>query len=356
MSLWPRPLEPTVLAPATTGASAFISQYGGDPDRLFGNLGLPVEELENPALALRLGSYCRLFEDAATLTGHDNIGLWFGNQFRPRDLGLLGYAAVSSPDLTTALRNLVGLFHFHQQASVLVMRSDGDTMRLEYQITDGAILERRQDAELSLGMFLNVFRECHGTRWVPREVHFEHPVPEQPQEHERAFGAPVYFNQPTNALVFGHDVLDAPMPSADTRLLAVVRSCLAALQEDSAETQTVVDRTRAAVRNRLADGYPAIEDIARELGLGVATLQRRLAGENMTYKQLVEETRQDLAAVYLKKFHLPISEVAFLLGYSEISAFSRAFRRWTGVSPKLYRQRLEAKWSETITMGRSARN
>ena len=75
-------------------------------------------------------------------------------------------------------------------------------MRLEYQIYSSEIVERRQDAELSLGMFANVIRDCGGSRWAPVEVHFEHARPEFWREHETAFDAPVYFSQPTNALVF----------------------------------------------------------------------------------------------------------------------------------------------------------
>ena len=134
--------------------------------------------------------------NSARQTGNDNFGLWFGNRFQPRDLGMWGYAAISAPTLGAALECLVRLFRYHQESSVMRLRDDGDGLvRLEYRIVAPQIVERRQDAELSLGMFLNVIRECCGARWSPEEVHFEHPKPAMAREHESAFGAPVYFSQ-----------------------------------------------------------------------------------------------------------------------------------------------------------------
>ena len=96
-----------------------------------------------------------------------NFGLWFGNDFKPRDLGLIGYAAVSSPTLGAALENFVNLFAYHQQSTHMAIADAGNGLiRLEYRIDVPDIVARRQDAELSLGMFLNIIRECFGTIMV----------------------------------------------------------------------------------------------------------------------------------------------------------------------------------------------
>jgi len=212
--------QPVVLASAATGMVGFIARMGGDVDRIFGDAHLVPDMAGSPTAKLRLSDFCRLFEEAARQTRHGNFGLWFGNQFQPRDLGFWGYAAITSPTLGAALGNLVGLFDYHQESSrmSLALGSDG-LMRLEYQIVASDIVDRRQDAELSLGMFLNVMRECCGRHWSPEEVHFEHPRPGESKEHEQAFDAPVYFSQPCNALLFRPDILARPMPSSDVRLM-----------------------------------------------------------------------------------------------------------------------------------------
>lgn len=332
---------PVVLASAATGIVEHIERRGGDIDSIFGNTGVSPAMAGSPTLPIKLACFCRLFEEAARQTGDGNFGLWFGNQFRPHDLGLWGYLAVSSPTLGAALRNIIDTFPFHQQHSLLRLapRNDGLLM-LQYQIRAPDIVERRQDADLSLGMFLNIFRECLGRGWTPETVYFEHPRPVDARQHEAAFGAPACFSQPTNALVFRPEVLKHPMPRRDPKMMAMMRACLEALGSKADDFEPLTDRVRMAVRTRLADGWPSLEAISEDLRLSPASIQRELARVGLTYKGLVQAVRRELALAYLRQHHLPLSEIAFLLGYSELSAFSRAVRRWTGRSPKSVRNRL----------------
>ena len=336
-----RDAHPIVLAAAATGIVDHINAAGGDIDEIFGNSGIAPAMAGSPTLKLKLSSFCRLFEESARCTGNDNFGLWFGNQFQPRDLGMWGYAAVSSPTVGTALENLVNLFGYHQESSTLRLVEDPDGLtRLEYQILAPEIVERRQDAELSVGMFLNVLREGLSTTWAPEEVHFEHPKPEDWRPHEQAFSAPVYFSQPTNAVLFRREVLDRPMPGRDLTLMTMMQTCLERLGGQKQGHETLIDHVRQLIRTKLPQGYPCLEDISDALHLSVTTIQRELSNAGVAYKDLVEMTRRDLAYAYLKQRQLPLSEIAFLLGYSELSAFSRAVRRWTGESPRTVRAKL----------------
>ena len=329
---------PAILASAATGIVTQIERLHGDVDSIFGNAGIAPEMAGLPTLQLKLAAFITLFEESAKRTRQDNFGLWFGNQFMPRDLGMWGYAGVSSPTLGSALENLVNLFGYHQGSSVLrcVRRKDG-LMRLEYQIIAPEIVARRQDAELSLGMFLNVIRECCGPKWAPEEVHFEHPRPEAWKEHEAAFDAQVYFSQPTNALIFRSDILERPMPGRDLQLLTVMQTCMERLGPTQA-ADGLFGHVCSTIRVRLPEGYPSLEQVARDLRILPSAVQRALSDHNMTFKEAVEVTRRNLAEMYLQQRQLPLTEIALLLGYSELSAFSRAFTRWTGLSPRQYRQ------------------
>lgn len=340
-----RQAAPVVLAAAATGIVDFIEAQGGDVDSIFGNSGIAPDMAGAPTLKVKLAAYCRLFEEAAKQirSGHfseGNFGLWFGQQFQPRDLGMWGYAAISAPTLGAALENLVGLFHHHQESSWMRLAAGADgLMHLEYQIYSSEIVERRQDAELSLGMFTNVIRDCGGPKWAPVEVHFEHPRPEFWREHEAAFDAPVYFSQPTNALLFRPELLDRPMPGRDLQLMSMMQTCLESLGSHRSGDEGLVDRVKTAVRVNLPNGYPSLEQIAHELRVTAASIQRDLTEQGLTYKDAVELTRQTLARTYLDQRQLPLTEIALLLGYSELSAFTRAFTRWTGISPSIYRKR-----------------
>lgn len=120
----------------------------------------------------------------------------------------------------------------------------------------------------------------------------------------------------------------------------MMRECLEALGSRTDDFEPLIDRVRIAVRTRLPEGWPSLGTIGEDLRLSPASIQRELARVGLTYKGLVQSTRRELAFAYLRQPHLPLSEIAFLLGYSELSAFSRAVRRWTGRSPKTVRIRL----------------
>lgn len=332
------PITPGVLASAATGLPEHVARAGGDIDRVCGRSGVDPALVGQPTLSLELAAYCALFEEAAAQTRDGNFGLRFGQTFKPRDLGLIGYAAVSSPTLGAALDNFVALFAHHQQSTLMSFADIGSGLvKLAYQVQVPDIVARRQDAELSLGMFLNIIREACGPAWAPEEVHFEHPKPEGWRAHEGTFSAPVFFSQESNALVFRRSACARPMPAPDLKLLSIARQCLICVGAKPVPRQSLSDQVRSAIRARLAQGYPTIEDIANALTCSIAAIQRELAREHLTYKDAVEAVRKELAIHYVRQRDLVLSEIAFLLGYSELSAFSRAFHRWTGVSPRAFR-------------------
>nr|WP_321270068.1 AraC family transcriptional regulator [uncultured Tolumonas sp.] len=326
-----------VLSAAATGLSDFICSNGGDVDRIFGVSGINPELLANPTLSLDLVNYCRVMEEAAHYSGVDNFGLYYGKQFKPQSLGLIGYIGLSSPTLTDALHNMATDFQWHQHHTLTQMVDIGDCWRLDYQVRHGAILCRRQDAELTLGMFLNVIRYALGKNWAPRAVHFEHPRPEQWHEHSKVFDAPVWFEQPYNSLIIPKvDLLRCSMPESDTALLMVLRQTIRQLNRTT-DNQDLIAQTRTQVRLQMMHGEPNLDDVATKMGLSTWSLQRNLKREGISFSTLVDKLRCEMATRYMQQNQLSISDMALLLGYSEVSAFSRAFRRWFNISPRQWR-------------------
>lgn len=331
------PIACNVLAAAAAGVIDFIDQQGGDAERVLERAAIDVSRLTDPTLPLDLAAYVQMMEEAAVQTGNGNFGLWFGQQFRPQDLGLIGGVTLTAPTLSSALEALADLFPYHQQVTHTAYRHAGGLVALEYRILDGAILARRQDAELTMGMFVNVLRHVFGPSWAPEEVHFEHPQPEAAQEHERAFHAPIHWGQRTNALIFTRPAAEIAMPTADIRAMDRLRAQLIQAARGSAGEIPLIRRVQAEIRSRLVDGLPYIEDVAEALGLRRWTLQRCLADEGVRFSDLVERVRNQLARLYVERTQVPLAEIACLLGYSELSAFSRAFTRWYSVPPRQMR-------------------
>ncbi len=337
--------EPSVSAPpakvltaATNGAARHFERFGGAADRIFGHAGIREDVCENPVAEINLSQYCNMFEIAAKQTGHDNIGLHFGQSFKPRQLGMLGYAAISSPTLAAGLRNAEQYFPAHQGQTAFGLIQDDGILWLSYRIFDPRIPDRRQDAELSLGMFCNIFKAALGEDWAPLEIRFEHAAPESPEEHERLFGAPVQFGRRTNAIAFRRKDLDARMPDQDPYLFSVVKAFLESRADDIANPADFAAIVRNEVKMQLGSRMPTVTEISAVLGLTDKSFQKQLRTHGLTFPDIVRAARHELALHYMEDPDMPLTEVALNLGYSELSAFSRAFRSWTGMSPQRYRR------------------
>jgi len=331
------PAQRNILAAAATGVTDFIAEIGGDAEAVCDLTGVDPCHLHDPRFAMDLGAFVAMFENAAKSTKCDNFGLLFGQNFRPERLGLIGQIAVVSPTLGSALKNLAELFPFHQQATgtALQLNADG-LLSLEYRILDGSIVNRRQDAELTMGMFLNVFQHVCGASWAPEQVLFEHPCPEDWHVHRDVFQSDVCFGQRTNAIVFRPQGLDVEMPKGDLSQFDQLRSELIALSGGIGQL-SLLDKVKGEIRHRLSNNVVHVEAVAEALGMARWTLQRRLSEYGLSFTEVVDQVRRDLAMLYLQQPHVSLSDIAYYLGYSEQSAFTRAHHRWFGCPPQSVR-------------------
>ncbi|HTQ71549.1 MAG TPA: AraC family transcriptional regulator [Acidocella sp.] len=329
--------QPQVALCATAGLLPLLTALGADADRIFGPAGIDASNLNAGSEgALALSSYVEVMERAARQSGRPDFGLLYGSSFPASSHGLVGDIALAAPSIGMALRQFTDLFPLHQEASEARLVEESGLLRLEYRILDWRIFERRQDAELTIAMFQNLLREAYGPGFRPVEVHFEHPQPEGSAVHEGVFAAPVFFGQRTNAIVFAPGNLSRRMPGADIARFA--RLAAQAYGRRLPHGRVPLEaRVRAEIRSRLPDGAPPIMDIAAALGVARWTLQRRLGEMGLTYADAVQDVRKTLAESYLRQPHLSISGIAQLLGYAELSPFSRACRRWFGASPEQIR-------------------
>lgn len=341
----PPPEGSRILSAAASGIREQVIRDGGDPDEVIALSRIDARLLGGDRNPLELGAYVRMMEIAARRTGNDNFGLHYGQRFTPSMLGLIGRIALASPTLGAALANVAQLFGFHQQATEVCLARDGELGRLEYRILNGRIINRRQDAELTMGMFVNIIRGCLGPRWSPEEVHCEHPRPEQWRAHERVFDAPVYFAQRTNAVVFRAGELERRMPGADMPLLATLSEDLRRVAGGTGRVG-LVDQVRSEIRSCLPEGGGTVGSVADAVAIPRWTLKRRLALHGYNFSDLVDEVRRDLADRYIRRPDLPLTDIAFLLGYAELSAFSRAYSRWHGLSPQQHRSQRRRRISD----------
>jgi AraC-like DNA-binding protein len=336
-------MEPRVAAIAATGVLGLIGQCGGDADRILGAARLDERILGAPDALLDLRRYCALFEHAARQTGIGHFGLQFGLNYRTEQLGALGALMLNAPTIGAALKYLCAYFPAVQEHSTLALEEQGALARLTYQIRDGRITARAQDAELSLGMFIAVLRRALGSRWGPEEVQFEHLRATERTTQERLLHAPVTFAAPANSILLRVVDLATPMPGANP---AALPALISRLQDQSGTTRPAdfLGLAAQAIRDGFAAHDASIEATATRLRTSRATLYRRLAAAGWDFTALTEHIRQDLALIYVADDNIPLNDIAAALGYSELSAFSRAFKRWTGTSPAMLRKKEESSF------------
>lgn len=324
------------MAAAAQGALERVAACGVDPRDVLRDAELAADDFSHPTHRISLSSYCQFFEVAARKTAHDGFGLEFGASFQPQQLGLLGYLAISAPTLGAGLEKFSAYLPAHQQATHVATKVAADgTAAVEYAILDPSIANRRQDAELSVAMLFNVLRHSLGPRWRPLAIHLMHSRPSGRISYEEFFGTRPRFEQTSNRIVFRRAELDCPMPRRDASLMHLLEAELTRHLPAREPGTDILERARYEIAVALPVARCDLPQIARQCGLAPWTLKRRLKQRGLTFQQLVAETRCALATQYLKR-GMAVTEIALALGYSEVSAFSRAFREWTGLAPSVF--------------------
>jgi AraC-like DNA-binding protein len=330
-----------VRARVTRSFLEFLARYPHvSGELLVRGAGLDPAVLGDPEALHSVRSILSFLESAARVSGDDCFGLEFGAQLPVQDLDVLGYVMLHSPTLGAGFENTCRYYAVQQTLGRLVLTRGAVNAQLTYELPVPRGVRTGQLIDVIFAVLTRYARQATGKpRWSPRQVRFTHPAPSNPLRFERFFRASARFGQPVNALLFRRTDLDLPLESPDPGLLPILERHARDLLARLPRSGTFADTARRLVAELLGTGNVAIETVAARLHMTPRSLQRRLQEDGSSYQQLLAETRLALAQRYLDTRTLPLTEVAFLLGYSELSAFSRAFRRWTGQSPLRFRRR-----------------
>jgi len=258
---------------------------------------------------------------------------------QPELFDVLGYVVINSPTFGEAINRLIRYHSIWSDGAVYNLDISGSEARLTYEYSDGLIDGRRHDCEMTLSILVSFARRGTGVDWTPHEVSFQHSKPPSISEHQRIFRSQVHFGRPINELVFDSSLLALAMTKADPGLCVILDRHAQELLSRRPRADGLINEVRQFLSEALNVGDdPRIETISQKLGISVRTLQRKLKEEGRSHQDLLDEMRSDLSKRYLQEPKLAICEVAYLLGFSEPSAFHRAFRRWTGITPKEFRR------------------
>ena len=266
----------------------------------------------------------------------DGFPIRVAQRFSAGEIGPLGMVAQVAPDLRSAFQRM--LRHQHVLTGMTLARMCDDPARgttiYEVLPVEGSDLGGRCRRELMVASGLKLVRDISGV-WVrPRRACFRHPEPRDLHEHEKFFASEVQFGAEFDGLEFDRDTLAIPLPGADADLSQFLFEHLRAIAGDPpAVAATLEGRVRQAICRRLGSQPLAMAALAQELGMSARTLRRRLLEHRTSYLEILDQVRRDLADELLGDASHKLSEVAFLLGFSDASAFHRAYVRWTGRTP-----------------------
>jgi AraC-like DNA-binding protein len=312
-----------------------LRQLGHDPATIIGAVGLEPAIFDNADNVLPFTTMSRLLALAAERTGCEHFGLLLGERSKTTDLGLVGHLMLHSPDVGSAIRNLILYLHLHDRGAVPTLAVRGEVAVLGYAIYQRGVVRADQIYDGAMAVAYNIMASLCGPKWRPSEVLLCRAQPDDTTPYRRFFRAPVRFDTDQTALVFAASWLNHPLTGADAQLRRLLQAQVDAYEANG--DGDIVARLRRVLRTLLVNGSGAQEQVAALFSMHRRTLNRRLQARNTTFHALVEETRFEIARHYLELTRLPVVEIANALDYADASAFTRAFRRWSGTTPGAWR-------------------
>jgi len=330
---------PSIQAKAVEKIIKSAAAQGVPARALYEAIKMNPAALTDPDQRIPFAQVVALYERAAELTGDDAFGLHVGEAVDPKAFDVLGYAVINSPTLGEALDRMVRYNFIWTNGSCFSVDATGALTRIVYEYLDHTITERRHDTEMTLAAIAALGRTVANSELSPARVTFQHDSPRDTREHARIFQCSVEFNASKNQYFLDSRALELPIVKADPGLIALLDRHAAELVARFSREDTLRDKVQNLIRNELRGGNAALNRVAEQLGMSARTLQRKLQASGTSHQKLLDEVRHELALRYLREPELAVCEVAYLLGFSESSAFHRAFKRWTGTTPNEFRRR-----------------
>ena len=306
--------------------------------------GLRRADTENPDGVLPAHRVVQMWESAAREWGRGALGLHAASQVPFGACEVLDYLMASSTTLADAVSQLASYLAILTRTTRYEIRerSDGPSCQMIWLVPPQGVMFQLRD--FSMAMAAN--RVFHVSGHRPLRVELIGPALGTVREYANAFGATTAVRAEHNALVYARAVWSTALPSRDEMLNRMLRRHARLLLERQpvGKETTIVEQVHAELLRTSRVGLASIDEIAGTLATTARTLQRRLRSEGVRFDDLSREVRTSLAQAYLGDRGLSISEVAYLVGFSESSAFSRAFRRWTGSTPQNFRRKTQSHW------------
>ncbi|WP_347903164.1 AraC family transcriptional regulator [Pseudomonas purpurea] len=329
-------IEPTSLASWTRALRKQLDALGFDSGTLCQQAGLDPQLMDDPNARYPLSATTRLWELAVQVSGDPAIGLRVSRFVSPTTFHALGYALVASGSLREVFERIVRYHQVVSDALELALIRGEDRYCFILKVPEGSPTPAPEAIDAFAAIYVRTCRNRLGRDYAPLAVYLRRPEPADPKQWHTVFRAPIHFGADEDRLEFALADFDSHLDDANPELAehneTVLNRTLAQLKPLTWER-----KVRGAIEAQLPEGEPGAERIAQALHLSLRSLQRHLADEGCRFDTLLNECRENLALLHLRDPQCSLSEISYLLGFADTSSFSRAFKRWTGMTPGQFR-------------------
>ena len=333
-------MYPTTLASIAVLIAKALQHYNYDYIGLFKEAGLDPAKMRDAHARYSFAKITRLWQLAGEATKDPCFGLVAAGFWHPTTLHALGYSWLASSNLKEAMERLVRYVRIVNTHVVFEFEELDDSYRLIMGLQNSSSEElkpAKEASDASFALILDMCKTSYGKEFLPLKLEMRRTEPENLNRFKQYFKVPLKFNCENNIIYFQKSTLEKNLTTANPDLTRVndkvVTDYLATL-----DTNNIDMLVKAKMLDSLASGRVSEVFIAQSINMSTRSLQRKLKEHETSFKQLLDETRKELASQYIENQDIAINEITYLLGFSEPSNFSRAFKRWKGLSPSAYRE------------------
>lgn len=280
--------------------------------------------------------FCALLDDASHALGDPQLGFHIGQTMETNYLGALGYVLASSDSIQDAMERLMRFHRLVHDVNEMRLSVRSGHFVIEWTDTRGRF--GRHFDEMGIAAFVRCYRDLHGDQAVIPRIDFINPQPPNIGPYLAYFGEGVRFDQPTTGVHIPIEYLSLPFKTSDPVLKELLEQQVSQSLSDLAEDRAIDRRIKRIIARTVCSGLPSLDQVAEALRLSPRQLRDELRRQGFSFRTLSRDALKSLAEVHLANRHLSVQQVSQLLGYSEQSAFCRAYKGWTGHSPSAFRQ------------------
>ncbi|MGX5217520.1 AraC family transcriptional regulator [Pseudomonas segetis] len=332
--------EATTLASWTRALRKQLDALGLDSEQLCRQAGFEPGALDDPNGRCPLSLTTRLWQLAVEASGDPALGLKTSQFVSPTTFHALGYALIASCSMREMFERTVRYYQVISDVMELELRECADCYEFCFRTAPGSQPPAPEALDAFAAIYVRSCRNRLGRDFAPLAVYLQRPEPEDSQPWHAVFRAPLVFAAAENILRFAKPAFEQQLDDGNPELAEHNEEALKRNLEQL-QAPSWIRKVRARLEAQLPEGEPSAERIAQALHLSLRSLQRHLAEEGTSYEAVLAQTRQALALQYMREGNCSISEIAYLLGFSDVSSFSRAFKRWAGQTPSQYRETLK---------------